>query len=168
MSSKQIPTYATEGDLIALLTEVAKERALSYVPFGLFDSPTLSILSDPRDLKPFGTYLLFDKATHLETRLVSQRDGSTKFAVDQLCNANTLSLHCGGLVGERKLIAGSIGTGNKSKQADEIFLLLKKVIRRKFEKIKAYEVGPEAARLLDAGVRLAPTLKSPETYDLVR
>jgi len=85
-----------------------------------------------------------------------------------MANPQTVVLDSGGLVDRQRLIAGQIGTATVNKQSEEIYALFAKVVRRRFEKIKSYYVGPEAIRLFDLGTRLTPTAKSSEVYDLVR
>jgi hypothetical protein len=75
---------------------------------------------------------------------------------------------CGGMLNGERLVAGQVGTATDEKESEEIFALFSKAIRSKFEKIQSYYVGPDAARLLDKGVRLTPGAKSPEAYDLAR
>jgi hypothetical protein len=41
-------------------------------------------------------------------------------------------------------------------------------VRRRFVRVGAYWIGPEAAGLLDAGNRLTAAVQSPREYDLVR
>lgn len=168
MKRKQIPLFATQSDLSALVREVSCNRPLEFVVGGLFDQPTLPVLSDLENPQPFMTYLVFDKGSTVVTRAVPQHSGGQKYAVDQMENPQTVAVQCGGMLDEHRLIAGQIGTVAVGKQAEEIYELFAKAIRRKFEKIKSYYVGPEAVLLLDKGVRLTPTTKSPETYDLVR
>ncbi|HAP39878.1 MAG TPA: hypothetical protein DCQ94_08975 [Nitrospira sp.] len=168
MPRKQIPIYATQSDLSTLLNDVCSERQLEFVVAGLFDQPTLTVLNDLGLPLPFTTYLAFDKGLSAETRLVPQRNGPAKYAVDQMANPQTVVLDSGGLVDRQRLIAGQIGTATVNKQSEEIYALFAKVVRRRFEKIKSYYVGPEAIRLFDLGTRLTPTAKSSEVYDLVR
>jgi len=168
MPKKPLPIFATQGDLVALLQEVCCVRPLDLAVMGLFDQGEPAVLTDPKGLQPFTAYLVCDKGLGVAVRLVSQRNGGVKYAVDQLENPHTVALSCGGLVDGRRLIAGQMGTSAAGERAEEIYAILAKAIRRRFEKIKSYYVGPEAAQLLDQGLRLTPTAKSPETYDLIR
>jgi len=168
MPSNQTSIYATQGDLLTLVREICSERPLEFVATGLFDKPEPTVLNKPEDLSPFTAYLAFDKGLGITVRAVPQRGGAEKYAFDQLANPHTVILRCGGPIDGQRLIAGQIGTVSKEGQAAGLYSLFAKLVRRKFEKIKSYYVGPEAVRLLDQGVRLTPTEKSPETYDLVR
>lgn len=90
------------------------------------------------------------------------------YAVDQVNNPQTIALQTGGRHGEYQLIAGQIGTVGNGAQSDELYAIFAKNIRKQFEKIKSFYVGPEAVSMLDAGIRLSATPKSPQAYDLVR
>jgi len=168
MTRRQVSIYATKGDLAELLTEVCGERDLGFVVGGLSEMRTPNIVGDIQELAPFTTYLVFEKGQDVRVREVSQRDGTIKYAVDQLDNPTTVVLQCGGLLNEARLLAGQVGTATEDIQSRNLYALFQKTIRRKYDKIRAYYVGIEAAQLLDKGVRLTPTAKSPEAYDLVR
>lgn len=90
------------------------------------------------------------------------------YAVDQVDNPHAVTLRTGGKHTDQHLIAGQVGTVGSSEQSDDLFALIGRVIRKRFEKVKSYYVGPEAAVMLDEGIRLSATPKAPTTYDLVR
>ena len=168
MAKIQIPIYATQSDLSDIAREVSSVRPLQFAVAGLFDQMETTILTDLESLLPFTSYLVFGKGRGITVRSIPQRNGAEKYAVDQIENPHTVVIQCGGLLDGQRLIAGQVGTVSTGKDSNEIYALFAKAIRRKYEKIKSYYVGPEAAQLLDKGVRLTPTAKSPETYDLIR
>jgi hypothetical protein len=168
MTRKVIPFFATPGDLTSLIQAASSERPLSFLAAGLSDEEPGPVFHDFKNHEPLQTYLVFDRDQNVTVERVPQRKGSVKYAVDQLKNPHTVSVRSGGLLDGKRLIAGQLGTVAKGPSSDQIYSLLKKTIRRQFTKIKSYFVGPEAAQLLDKGFRLAPTKKSPPTYDLVR
>lgn len=168
MPRKQIPIYATQNDFAGLLREVSNNRPLEIVIGGLSNDPTRLILSDFENIEPFKTYLVFEQGMRVEVRAVAQRDGGHMYAVDQIGNPHSVVLQCGGVFDEHRLIASQLGTVGTSKQSGGIYSLFAKAICKKFEKIQSYYVGPEAVGMLDSGARLAPTVKSPKKYDLVR
>lgn len=90
------------------------------------------------------------------------------YAIDQVNNPHSIALQSGGQFADRQLIAGQLGTVGDSEQSHELYALFDKLMRKRFEEIKSYCVGPEAAAMLDGGARLSVTPKSPQTYDLVR
>jgi hypothetical protein len=119
-------------------------------------------------IEPSTSYLAFSKGVKVVSRSVQQRSGGIKFAVDPLANPPTVVVRCGGRVGVDRLTAGDVSVATSDEEAEELFAIFSSVIRRQFKKIKSFYVGPEAARLLDEGVRLSPTSKSPPMYDLAR
>ncbi|MGO9444236.1 MAG: hypothetical protein ACLPXB_05580 [Thiobacillaceae bacterium] len=136
---------------------------------GLFDQSAPTIVSDPEKLLSLRSYLAFDQGRTIAVRPVSQRRGGVKYAVDQLVNPQTVVLDGGGMLDAERLIAGYVGTATNDDLATDIYALFAKVIRRKYEKIKSYYVGPEAVQLLDDGVRLTINGKVADTtYDLAR
>ena len=167
MTRKQIPIFATQNDLSEVLIEVSMQKQLSFVDSGLFDQALPSIFNDVKNIQPFRTYLAFDRGASIETRKVPQRDGSMRYAV-QLDSIHGVSIYSGALIEGRRLLAGQIAPFGEEVSSSEIYALIAKVVRSRFEKIKSFYVGPEAVQLLESGVRLAPTAKSPEIYDLAR
>lgn len=168
MSKKQSPFFATHDDLVSLAREVMEVRPFDLVHGGLFEEPRLQVISDVANLMSFEAFLVVDRGMPVNFRLVPQRSGGEMYAVDQLNNPYTIWLDVGGLLAERHLIAGRIGTVGNCHQSDELYAVFTKVIRRRFEKIKSFHVGPEAAFMLDNGGRLSATPKSPKIYDLIR
>jgi hypothetical protein len=142
-------------------------QPLRFVLAGMFDQRTPVESVDLNDAQAFAAYLIGKREFEPRAQAVPQRNGGTKYAVDQVENPQTIVIHCGGLTGER-LVAGQVGTASDSDESKELFELFSKLIRARFERIKSYYVGPDAAKLLDSGTRLTPTAKSPETYDLAR
>jgi hypothetical protein len=95
--------------------------------------------------------------------------GGGRYAIDLLVNPKAVSMSTGGMLTDQQLIAGQIGTvATSDTDAVELYSLFARVIRKRFERVKSYYVGTEAARLLDDGVRLSATATSPQAYDLVR
>ncbi|MFM9926240.1 hypothetical protein VLK31_24850 [Variovorax sp. H27-G14] len=168
MKKSQFPVYATSEDWTLLVATVSQQRPLKLVKAGLFENPLPQICSDMNELVPLTIYLVLDEAIKVSTRQVTQRDETVKHAIDQLENPDSVSLHLGGLASENRLLAGQIGTVRPEKASQDLYALFTREIMNTFAKIKSYYVGPGAQKLLVAGVRLSPTLKSPPTYDLPR
>ena len=165
----QTPLFATAHDLSAIVRAVATARPIQLAVGGPVSTPEIRFLENVEGLQNFTTYLVFDKGRQsVASRAVPQKNGTMKYALDQLNNPRTVVLNCGGLFDGQRLVASQIGTASMEEQSRELYELFVKEIRCKFEKIKSYYVGPEAAELLGKGTRLTPTSKSPETYDLVR
>lgn len=168
MPQNQISIFATSSDLRALIDKVCQQRALRFAIMEMSNQPLLNDFSDLNLLEQFKAYLVADIETRMISRKVKQKDGSELFATDQLDNPDTIVINCGGCVGSQGLVAGQIGTATRGKKSEKLFVIFSKEVRKEFEKINSYYVGPEAADLLDGGARLMPTRKSPPAYDLVR
>lgn len=168
MSRKLTPFFATQSDLAAITREVMAAQPVDFLLSGLFLEPRLVVLTGIDGLSPFGTYLVANHGASASFRAVPQRSGGTMYAVDQINNSHTLALHTGGMYTGQQLISGQIGTIGNSKQADDLYSLFSRIIRKRFDKVKSFYIGPESAGLLDNGVRLSVTSKSPQRYDLAR
>lgn len=166
--SRATPFYATPRDLSSVVRDVSATTPLSFTVAGLFDIRAAVLLEDFERHEPLQTYLVLDRGAPVAVRRVPQRRGADKFAVDQLLNPHTVAIRCGGVMGDSRLIAGQLGTTAEGGRSAELYALLVKSMKRQFEKIRSYLVGPEAARLLDQGWHLAPTERSPPEYDLAR
>lgn len=168
MPGKQLSLFATQGDLLAVLQEASSVNPLDFAVMGLFDEAEPILLDDPGALKPLTAYLAFGRGLSVAVRPVPQRRGGMKYAVDPMENPWAVVLRCGGRVDTERLVSGDVSTATRDEQAEALYQLFSKAIRSRFEKIKSYYVGPEAAELLDSGVRLTSGANSPATYDLVR
>jgi hypothetical protein len=113
-------------------------------------------------------FLLADAAIPFAVRPVPQRRGGTRYAVDQQKNPDSVALFPGGQFDDRTILAGSIGTCTDSAVSAALLGVIASAIRRQWAEIKSYAVGPEAARVLDAGGRLTANLRSPCEYDLLK
>jgi hypothetical protein len=168
MSKKQLPLFTTESDLSALVQEVGTMTAIDLALMGLFDEAKPRILVNLLLVQPMTSYLAFNKDLDIVSRPVRQRSGEIKFAVDPMGNPQSIVLRSGGRLDGVRLTAGDISVATGDAQAEELFAVFSRVVRRRFQRIKSYYVGSEAAQLLDQGVRLIPSAKSPPLYDLAR
>jgi hypothetical protein len=166
MKKNHISIYATSDDWLEIVRGVGTKRPLQLVKAGLFDTPKIDAQSGSFKIESLAGYLVLDAAAEASIRTVPQRNGSIKYAVDQLDNASSVVLQAGGLVDSDRLVSGSVGTTRTDQVAKELFKLFASLIKERFTPIKSYYVGTEALRLLGAGTRLTPTLKSPKEYDL--
>ena len=161
MANKNIPFFATGADISSLAKAINLMHPVQFVVAGLFDTPVAEVSYELVNPMPLTTYLVVDRNSLISIRTVPQRGGGVKYAIDQMQNSNATSFRFGGFL-EDRLVAGQFGAS----ESNELSSIISKLMRKQFEKIKSYYVGPEAVRLLDSGVRLTPTSKSPETYEL--
>jgi hypothetical protein len=167
MKKKQIQIFATDEDLFSVMEDLSISHALKLVTAGSFTEPLKDELEESVAPCSFTSYLILDRSESVSVRAIPQRDGGYRYSIDQLENPDSVSLHTGGRVADR-LVAGQLGTATNEQKSDKIYSVLKNLIERKFTKIKSYYVGPEALGLLEDGIRLTPTHKSPKEYDLAK
>lgn len=168
MRGQQLHLYATHRDLVSLLNAARVRGGIAYAEAGLFNKAALSLINEATELEAFKTYLAFFRGEKVVVRPVPQVGVTIKYAIDQLENRNTIAIQIGGQHGSLRLVASHIGTTSGSKVSAELFRLHAREVKARFERIKSYWVGPEAAALLDTGWRLMPTTRSAPEYDLTR
>ena len=171
-----VNVFATRADLEPGVRAIESVRKLQYVLCGLFDSAALTAHGSLLEAEDLGVnrtgqhitgpcYLVADALRRIEVRVVPQRRGGTKYAVDQLDNPGSITILPGGLY-QNCLLAGQIGTIGTDDVALTLFRDYSQEVTRGFKKVKEYRVGPEAVKLLDRGTRLTTSAKSPSEYDL--
>jgi hypothetical protein len=171
--------FATNGDLVPALQAVESAYGVSYVECGLFDSgerPVVHSLSSfPRlglakagDFNAEPTFLVLRPEAVLNVREVPQRRGGVKFAVDQLGNPGTIVVKPAGIYDDSAVISGMVGTVHNDNDSKRLMAVFVKALKASFTPVKSYLVGPEAKRLLDAGVRLTKSVASPSEFDLAK
>ena len=174
---KSITFFAANEDLKLVLTAIESEQRLQYVLAGLFDTPELLTAASVEDIESFGiaqkgdqsqelSYLVADVARQINVRKVPQRRGGVKYAIDQMKNPATVVMRPGGRFGDIAVISGQIGIATGDANASELFRSFEREINRRFSKMKSYYVGPSAKDLMESGVRLTGSIRSPAEYDL--
>lgn len=124
MTKKLLPIFATQSDLLMVIREVKLERQLDLVDSGLFDAPP-SLIKDVESLLPLRTYLAFDEGLSINIKKVSEHGGGVRYAV-QTEDLPAVAIHYGGMLEEKRLIAGQIAAVGDEKAAGEIYELFKK------------------------------------------
>lgn len=171
------PFYATSEDLRSTLNSVEAERALQYVPAGLFDHPEYAAFTSSAQIEPLGQsikgstvggprFLVADADVVIKVREVRQRRGGMRYAIDQLANPATVVLVPGGLYSDQVLIMGELSTVSEDERSTKLFRRLSDMMKKGFNKIDGTLVGPGAAKLWKTGVRLTADVRSPKEYDL--
>jgi hypothetical protein len=170
----QIRFFATKNDLVPVLEALEAAREIKYVRFGVAGGsapasfsavavlPKLGIASHESSINS-DTYLICGKAETLRAREVARG-----FVFDQLVNPDTVTFTPGGFWGEDVLLHGRFATASATPFSSDLMKLLGSVARKRFKKVKAFYVGPEAEHCLDRGKRLAIAAQSPRTLDLSR
>jgi hypothetical protein len=167
MKGKQIGFFATQSDL-GLLDASFEGVSIQYMPTDVLDPQNLQIVFNLSNLAPFKSYLVCEAGKKVTLRTIEQDDGRIRSVADQVQNPGTALLHLGGLLAADRLLPGSYGTLGSDAAANVLYEVVVKRVKKTFERVKTYFVGPEAANLLDKGARLMQTSKSPATFDLKR
>jgi hypothetical protein len=175
----QSQLFATRSDLAPGLERVESKLRLKYVSY-LDPGPlplTFASLTEVPDLGQARSgdhmtghcYLVVDAGAQVPVRAVAGKGGQVQHLIDLDRAPPALLLRTGGVFGERALIAGNVGPVGGREESLALYRAFAPELLRGFEKIKAYQVGPEAARLLEEGWRLVTiSVRSPAGYDLRR
>jgi hypothetical protein len=170
----QIQFFATRSDLLPILEAVEKDRQIKYVKFGASDSqnsvsfpnstaiPDLGKASSESSISS-ATFLICERSEELRPRQVAGH----RYVFDQLVNPKTITFTPGGLWDEI-LLNGRFATASTEVSSLGLLKLFQSLVRKRFEKIKAYYVGEEAAQMLDHGKRLTIGAQSARMFDLSR
>lgn len=180
MRSKQIMFFAILEDIKPLFQEIEHSINISYHLAGLHDQSkvffTNTILGIPNlgfvsfgDWNKVDRYLVLIEEESLNIREVVQREGTTKFAIDQMNNPKSIELKIGGIYlhKEKVIVAGRVSTISEDNDSEKLFKLFSSKIKRYFRKIDTFYVGPMAELKLKEGWRLVTNEGSPRDYDLV-
>lgn len=172
--AKHLPFYATRADLVdaLLAAESAGDFKYVYVSFlesesdhgrsfdsayelPLGDSPTGDCLTDPK-------FLIVPDGLEVRSRSTATR----RMIIDESANPAAVLLRPGGRYSNNCLISGEFATLAQQPGARVLFERLSEAVRRRFEDVGAYAVGPEAHKLLVKGARLTPGVNRPRAQDL--
>jgi hypothetical protein len=174
---KSIYFFALKDDLLAVLAAVENTKSLNFAKTGHFPEPTIHWLPNGKNIPNIGiaeadcsvrceSYLLTEHPNMVKARSIKQLDGNVIFSVDQLVNPDTVTMSAGGQWRENVIIQGRIGSASDSSKSQEIMKLFNFAVRKRFKKVKAFWVGPQAYELLLSGARLTDAVDSPCEYDL--
>jgi hypothetical protein len=176
---KRIVFYAAKDDLKPVFDEVEKNIELEYVKCGWLLSEEFECVSNGTKIPNLGlasgdqsaqcdSYLAYPMGAKLNPRAIVLRDGTQRWTLDQLDNPDTIEVTPAGIWKDNVVIYGQIATASDSVQSQQIMKKFRAAIKKNFEKIRAFPVGPNAAQMLDSGCRLTISAKSPPEYDLSR
>jgi hypothetical protein len=167
--------YATKNDLLPVLSSIEKNFEIRYIQTGLVDQNMPIIYNDSGSINDLGIasyesairctrYLIFPKYENVK---ISELPGQRK-VIDQMLNPNTVEFSPGGIWQDDILLYGRFASASNSSFSISLMKLLHFNIKKNYTKIRAYYVGPEAEKMLDAGKRLTIAAQSPSTFDLRR
>lgn len=182
MRSRQTHIFATRSDLIPGLQMAESQLNITYVRCdGLRSESDFEQVNSLGEWENLGQnltgnhmdgfrFLIIPKGYKVKVQRVPQQGGGTRYALDQRLNPESVVFLPGGQYESRPaLICGHIGTTTDSPISVELYKAFVRLVTKGFEKVKGYRLGPEAARLMDRGLRMITIgIGSPGEYDLKR
>lgn len=158
--------YATASDLEPVLAAVQSAADIDFVACGLFDAMPLAQVH-PHLRSHLDRFLTCDNGRPIFTRRVPIGPmRRTRYAVEQSQNPGSIEFTPGGCNTDGDLIAGRIAHDRDDKTAERLSRVFGRAIDHFFTLVDGVRVGPEAARLLERGVRLRPAADSLPATDL--
>ncbi len=175
--AKRLLFFATKEDLRQLMAAVECVVPIQYVRMGVFAKDAVERHEHIDDIPNLGNaatdsaatgdeFLVVMKDCTAKTYAVQGNDGKIRYFVDQLANENSVTFSPGGFRGSGVLLHGRFATVHDDPVSQALMGQFSKALRRSFRKLKAYWVGREAERLLDAGARLTMSAQAPREFDL--
>jgi len=171
--------FATRSDILPILEEIEKKIPIKYtvaggfsvtVPLDTFftsaEDGRVGIPKYPNGLASWG--FLITKAESQVALSFMQTIYGPRYFVDQLLNPESQTLTPGGTWANDIVLEGRIASVLKTPFSSKVERLFRRLASTKFEKIKAFYVGREAAEILDAGGRLTSAVNANPDYDLRR
>lgn len=179
MKSKELCFFTVLEDLIQIFKEIEDLVDIRYHLAGLQNCSEISVFSTILETSNLGIatsgdwnkidrYLILQENESLNIREVIQKDGSVRFAVDQMNNLKSIELKIGGIFSDKEkvIVAGRISNISDDVDSNKIFELFSSTIKKNFRRIDSFYVGPIAEVKLKEGWRLVTNEKSPIDYDL--
>ena len=169
--------FATRLDLLPLLDFLERDQRIKYVRFDVYDHPGAPVHQRGIDIPSLGTadhesaeactqFLVCHQDDDLLARRIDLYNGGVRYAYDQLINPNTIVFAPGGLWRENILLAGSFGSAPESDFSQRMMRRARSALRKRYRRINACYVGPEAEQLFLAGMRLTFAEQAPRDFDL--
>lgn len=178
---KYIHFHAIKEDLLPVLQLVESKGPIKYVRMGNFLRNDFKDGSDVlycgEEIPNLGkanadsshacdTYLVCKQNQPIELRHFGGSDGRERVSVDQLANPDTVTFTAGGIWSDDIILEGRIATVSESQAAQDLMIRFHSAIKKTFQKVRAFYVGPKALTLLESGKRLTMSAQSSREFDL--
>lgn len=174
---RTIPFYALREDLLPILESFESRVRVLYVRAERFSEPLLEIAQSGFELANLGTadcdssvgctsYLIVKAPATVRIDPVEELTGTVSYHVDQLLNPDSIVITSGGYWSQDVILSGYVGTASDTPVAQEMMKIFSSEMRKSFNKVRAYWVGPAAMAKLTAGARLTAAVQCPPEYDL--
>jgi hypothetical protein len=170
--------YATADDLLPVFQDVEQRHTVVYSLMGSFESPQLAAvhsgailptLREPladSNLVSCPDYLVTMHGTEVHVERRPQTKGGVRYLVDQLLNPDSVTLSHGGFFSDDVLLYGRVATVSKTKVAAQLHKAFCSSIAKRFTRVRAFYVGPNAIERWKHGCRLTIGANSPREADL--
>ena len=181
MRGKALMFFATGDELVNIFKEVSSK--INFKLFRIDDiyNNQIEVYESIDEIEDIGIsisgdqvldkrYLLIPKNNEPKTRKVELKSGNGfTYHADQGNNPSSVLFEPGGVYKNYEaIISGQINTVSKDEWSQELYKILSKEFKKKFEKINVPYVSTNAAKKLDEGVRLTKSIDMPPLYDLQR
>lgn len=180
MNSRQRLFFAIDDDLLPILEALEEEFEIEYVDMGRFEKQTWGRYNSYTQIPHLGFtdygdwvgpdhhYIIKRRNSPLNVEEFRLTKGGVVFFIDQKLNPDTVELTPKGIYTKKQnvIVAGRTGTISKGPFASAIYKLLLSLLKKKFNRIGVFYVGPKAEEKLREGWRLVQSEKSPKEYDL--
>lgn len=179
--------FATKNDYAAVLSDVSSHLDLKYVVDEWRLEPDFRVYGSPLDAPDFENFkwakahgtrffvLPIDAELPFKywtSRQVPEKYGFMPSQIGDPPNYDFILFDPSGFHKSEEwgegYLSGWLSTNSVHPDSLAIFNTFKKSIRKRFEYIGIYYVGPEAAKYLDSGGRLVQDLRSPREHNLRR
>ena len=172
--SGRVLFYATLEDYRAVFSPIDDASNSQYVASYQRHAPVLLNYSGILDLPNLGTsasggpggggrYLLLDRSTDLKLEEKRLYDGSLRWVIPF---RRQVVLSPSALFEGHTMIAGELSFLSEEKQVEWRFRQYSDKIRKHFNKIDMYWLGPDAMRLYKGGTRFTHEVQLPSEHDL--
>ena len=173
----RIHFFATHDDLLEVLSAVNDSCPLGFVELAAYNDPSdifLKSLNDLGDISRSQTgdhldnpHFVFLSEKTVQYKTVLLPDKTFSYHLDQSLNPDTVLLWPGGFYDKKTLVTGEINTISSSEESQKLFKLFRKMIRKRFMKVRNYYLGQEAYALSENLRLVTICLKSPPEYDFI-
>jgi hypothetical protein len=178
---KYIHFHALKEDLLPVLEAIETKGPLKYTRTGNFIRADFKgdagVFYSGAEIPNLGKATV-DSSHACDTYLVCKRDtpinlnefqgvgGVERVSIDQLLNPDTVGFTAAGIWNEDIILEGRIATVSDSQASQELMKRFHSAIKKSFQKVRAFYVGPKALTLLESGKRLTMSAQSPREFDL--
>lgn len=167
-SAKQLHFFATRYDLEGICADLEREWQFAYVDMKPWRNSS-TVFTSFAQITNAGTAPHTDAIAGYAYLMVP---AGTKLTAAQRSSPN--QLNCpdgivfmpGGRWHNDVLLYGKIATISSSRFSSELYRFFARLLKKRFKKVRAYWVGPEAYVLGRSGIRLTIGGNSPREYDL--